>query len=57
MDGERVPEQPGPGSMSPHPPQPRRPLRAQLGTQLRFRIVTVLLNWLSGSLCKASSAS
>lgn len=25
--------------------------------RLRFRVVTVLLNWLSGSLCKASSAS
>lgn len=25
--------------------------------RLRFRVVTALLNWLSGSLCKASSAS
>lgn len=39
-----------------HPHQLRQSLEPN-EARLRFRVVTVLLNWLSGSLCKASSAS
>jgi len=45
------------GTMGAHPRQLCQRRGAKLGTRLHFRIVTVLLNWLSGSLCKASSAS
>lgn len=39
-----------------HPHQLQQSLEPN-EARLRFRVVTVLLNWLSGSLCKASSAS
>lgn len=38
-------------------PTPAPPNVEPNEARLRFRVVTVLLNWLSGSLCKASSAS